>query len=227
MFMRWTALAFLHWKVPAAILEPHVPAGLELDTFGGSAWLGIVPFRMERVHARWLPPIPGAANFPELNLRTYVRGGGRTGVLFFSLDAASCLAVVGARAALNLPYMAASMDVVVADDGGVRYRSLRSHSGERRAEFVASYRPVGEVYHPAAGTLDHWLTERYALFGATRAGKTYALDIHHEPWPLQRGEAVIERSTLAVASGLDLPEELPLVHYAERQDVLAWWRTFV
>lgn len=225
MFMRWTSLSFLHWRVPASMLEPHVPRGLELDTFEGDAWLGIVPFRMEHVHPRGLPPVPGAANFPELNLRTYVTGGGRSGVLFFSLEASSRLAVFGARAAFNLPYMRATMRVRTGEGERVEYRSQRTHRNEPPAEFAAHYRPVGEVYHATDGTLDHWLTERYALFGQLRSGKLYAVDIHHRRWPLQRAEAVLERNTLAGGSGLDLPDAEPLVHYAARQDVLAWWRT--
>ncbi len=74
--MRWTDLALLHWPVPAALVRPLVPVELTLDTYDGEAWVGILPFRMEDTRVRLAPRIPTATNFPELNVRTYVRAGG-------------------------------------------------------------------------------------------------------------------------------------------------------
>ena len=104
LFMRWVDLAFLHWRVSPDVLRPHIPSQLEVDTFDGSAWIGVVPFRMTHVHPIALPPIPTVRDFPELNVRTYVRSGGRAGVWFFSLDAAIRLAVFGSRVSVGLPY---------------------------------------------------------------------------------------------------------------------------
>jgi hypothetical protein len=44
------------------------------------------------------------STFPELNVCTYVCHGGKPGIHFFSLDAGSLLAVVGARATYRLPH---------------------------------------------------------------------------------------------------------------------------
>jgi uncharacterized protein len=220
-FMRWTDLAFLHWPLPAAALRPLVPAALEIDTFDGDAWVGVVPFRMEATRLRWLPPIPTATDFPELNVRTYVRAGGRAGVWFFSLDAASRLAVFGARRFLGLPYFHAAM-AVRADESGVHYESRRARAGGS-AEFQASYRPAGPLFHSRPGTLVHWLTERYCLFGQRRSGLCYRLDIAHQPWPLRDGTADIERNTMAEPAGITLPPAAPLVHVADAPvDVRAW-----
>lgn len=224
MFMRWCDLAFLHWPVPGESLRAQLPSGLELDTYEGRAWIGIVPFRMEGVHHRWMPPIPTAAAFPELNVRTYVRGGGRAGVWFFSLDAASRLAVRGARLGFNLPYFDAEM-TLRQSGGAVEYRSSRIHRGAPGAEFRARYRPAGAVHHAQPGTLEHWLTERYCLFGQSRSGRVYSVDVHHAPWPLQQAEALVERNTMARASGIPLPAAAPLVHFASALDVFAWGRT--
>lgn len=226
MFMRWTQLAFLHWSVPAAILRPLVPSGLELDTFDSSCWVGIVPFRMEGTRHRSAPGIPTATNFPEVNLRTYVRGAGRSGVWFLSLDAASRLAVWGARIRFNLPYYHASMDVTAAQSDVV-YASRRM-SGGGPAELRIKYGPAGDAYRTEPGNLDHWLTERYCLFGQRRNGAVYYMDVHHAPWPVQPGRAVVESSTLANAACLDLPETRPeLVHYSSSLDVWAWPPVFL
>jgi uncharacterized protein len=249
MFMRWAELAFLHWPVPVELLRPLVPAPLEIDTFDGEAWVGVVPFRMERTRARLAPRVPTASTFPEINVRTYVRGGGRSGVWFFSLDAASRLAVRGARATLNLPYHHAEMAMAHAPPatplltpssdlppepepamnfgrstfgpGGVRFVSRRTGRGAA-AEFAGTYRATGDVYRAMPGSLDHWLTERYHLFGQRRGGAVYAMEVRHAPWPLQPGAAVVERNTMAAASGVELPETPPLVHVAGALDVHAW-----
>ena len=221
--MTWIDLAFLHWRVPADRLRALVPAELELDLFDGSAWVGITPFRMTRVRPLFTPPIPTATDFPELNVRTYVRSGARGGVWFFSLDAASWLAVTAARTAIGLPYMHARMSEDRAGEE-VRYSSTRADGSARPAAFRATYRPTGPVYTAKPGSLDHWLTERYSLF-ARRAGVLLRLDIEHEPWPLQHGACEVQGNTMAAAAGITLPPDAPHVRFASRLDVVAHWPT--
>ena len=238
MAMRWHDLLFLHWPVPAAALRPLVPPGLELQTFDGSAWLGVVPFRMTGIRHRLGPPLPWLSAFPELNLRTYVAtpGGGHPGVWFFSLDAANPVAVRVARWQFNLPYFDARMTCVpdlavgghgggaagASPDAGVRYQSVRTHRGAPPATFVGRYRPTGPPALAATGTIDHWLTERYCLYAADARGTVRRGDIHHVPWPLQPAEAEVERNTVADAIGVRLPDVPPLLHFARRLDVDAW-----
>src|SRR5512144_3404062 len=93
----WHDLLFAHWPVPLATMRAAVPRALDLDTFEGRAWLGIVPFRMSGVRPRWTPSVPGLSAFPELNVRTYVTRGGKPGVHFFSLEARNPVAVAIAR----------------------------------------------------------------------------------------------------------------------------------
>ena len=44
MAMRWHDLLFMHWPLRPEALRPLIPAMLELDTFDGWAWLGVVHF---------------------------------------------------------------------------------------------------------------------------------------------------------------------------------------
>lgn len=219
--MRWIDLAFLHWRVQADEVRRLLPAELELDLFEESAWLGVIPFRMTGVRPLFSPPIPTASDFPELNVRTYVRHGGRSGVWFFSLDAASWLAVKGARTATGLPYFHARMRER-RDGDAIEYESARTHPGAAPAELSARYRPTSPVFLAAAGSLDYWLTERYSLF-AMRAERLLRLDIEHERWPLQHATAEIERNTMAGASGITLPPDEPHVRFAGQLDVVAHW----
>ena len=130
--MSWHDLLFLHWPVDVAALRPHIPERLEIDTFDGVAWLGVVPFRMSGVGPRFVPSVPGVSTFPEINLRTYVRANGKPGVWFFSLDVTKRLAVLIARGAFHLPYFKAEMNVRE-EDGWIHYSSQRREARERSA----------------------------------------------------------------------------------------------
>jgi uncharacterized protein len=221
MTQTWHDLLFAHWPVDSALLRQKIPSGLELDEFAGQAWVGVVPFQMTNVAPRGVPALPWLSAFPELNVRTYVRADGVGGVYFFSLDAANPIAVGVARTVVHLPYYSAAMKIAHRD-GWIEYESRRTSSSGPPAQFAARYRPTGNAQPPDAGTLEHFLTERYCLFTVRRSASPSRLDIHHPPWPLQSADAEIAINTMADASGIHLPDTAPLLHFAKRQDMVAW-----
>lgn len=218
MTMAWLDLLFAHWSFEPESIAALLPRGLELDTFDDRAWVAVVPFRMARVGPRGLNWLPGVSAFPELNVRTYVTRGGKPGVWFFSLDAASRLAVRAARLGFFLPYFDANMRCE-SRDGWIDYRSVRASPP---GVFAGRYRATGPVYQSTPGTLEHWLTERYCLYSADRRGQIWRGEIHHVQWPLQPAEAEIETCTVTDAWGITLPDEPPLLHFVERIDVIGW-----
>lgn len=220
MTQTWRDLLFAHWPIDVDRLRPLVPAPFVLDLFQGEAWLGIVPFQMSNVSLRGIPALPWVSEFPELNVRTYVRVADRPGVYFFSLDAGNRLAVKTARSMLNLPYFLASMKVTP-QARGVLYESRRDDE-QSQAELVTTYRPIEPPFEPAKGSLEYFLTERYCLYNLDQSGKPYRLEIHHPAWPLQLAEAELVRNTMAEASGIHLPSRPPLLHFSERQDMVGW-----
>ncbi|MCK5943775.1 MAG: DUF2071 domain-containing protein, partial [Planctomycetes bacterium] len=154
---------------------------------------------------RWLPPVPTATRFPECNLRTYVRCGERAGVWFFSLDAHSRLAVEGARLGFGLPYFRAEM-ATRRDGERVTYRSRRVDRRGPPAEFAAAWRPRGAPRPAAAGSLEHFLVERYSLF-AVRRGRLLRGDVEHAPWQLMDVDLQLDRCDMTRL--LDLPLDGP------------------
>jgi uncharacterized protein YqjF (DUF2071 family) len=223
MTQSWNDLLFAHWRVDALQLRRAVPDVFDLDLFDGEAWLGIVPFYMTNVGVRHMPSLPWLSAFPELNVRTYVRMAERPGVYFFSLDAGRRLAVAAARALLNLPYYVAAMSAERRGDG-VDYHSVRRRHG--RAEFRAVYEPTGAPFVAAVESLEYFLTERYCLYHHDRRGRPYRLEIHHRPWSLQTARAEIRTNTMAAASHLAI-DGVALLHFARRQDAVAWAPTLL
>ena len=178
---------------------------------------------MTNVAPRGVPSLPWISEFPELNVQTYVRVNEKPGIYFFSLDAGSTLAVHAARALLNLPYYSAAMSVTPNGDS-IEYDSRRDDPSAA-ATFSANYRPAGAPIAVISGSLEYFLTERYCLYNLDRRGRPYRLDIHHPPWSLQLADAEFTRNTMADATGLSLPDVNPLLHFARRQDAVAWTPT--
>jgi uncharacterized protein len=217
MRQRWERLTFLHWAFDPAAVQRLLPDSLQVDTFGGAAWVGLVPFFM-RVSTGGGHRAPWVSDFCETNVRTYVRDGdGRAGIWFFSLDAARLGAVAVARATYRLPYFWSSMQLAERD-GQMTYTCRRRWPGPRSAASRVQV-SVGERF--GADELqdrDHFLTARWVLF--SEAGTWHRLArACHPPWPLHRAQAQAVDDRLIAAAGLPQPHDEPLVHYSPGVDV--------
>jgi uncharacterized protein len=211
----WLDLLFAHWPLPEDVVREAVPDPLEVDTFEGSAWIGITPFEVAGLRLRGTPPPPVISRFAETNVRTYVTFGGRPGICFLSLDAASTIAVLAARAIYRLPYFRARMTIERNGDE-IDYATQRV-GGD--ASLRARYAPAGDRFRARPGSLEHFLVERYSLFTVT-LGLVVRTDIDHPPWPVQPASADIAENTMSRPAGIELPASEPLLHYAARQDVV-------
>lgn len=214
----WSDLAFLHYRIDAEQLRPLLPGPLRIQEFDGSAWLGVVPFRMRLVAPRGWPGAAVLPEFPELNLRTYVEVGGKPGVWFFSLDADSQTMVWGGRLLYGLPYRFAHIRFSATADG----YALTSVRHDHRAAFGVCYNPTGPEFTAQPGTFEHWATERYCLYTTHPGGPLRRIDVHHAPWPLRRAEAVIAENTLTLAAGLALENHPPVCHFSPGVDVVSF-----
>ena len=211
---RWRELLFVHWSFDADAVRALVPPSLELDLWGGRAWVGLIPFRMQQTRLWWMPRALGL-NFLETNLRTYVHHRGQPGIFFFSLEASSWLAVKGARWSWGLPYMHAAM-AVERDGDRVHYRSERK--GDRHAALDVSYDVGADLGPSAVGTQQHFLLERYHLFVEQR-GKLRRGQVHHVPYPARIASIVSLDDGLVAAAGLRGGATLETVHYSAGVDV--------
>lgn len=224
MMQHWRHLTFLHWRYPAQVVQARLPPGLRVETFDGAAWVGLIPFLMDRVRPPKLPPLPWLSRFPETNVRTYVRGpDGRTGIWFLSLDAARLPAVAAARAWYGLPYFWSDMSV---HRSGVElaYRTRRRWPGPAGARCDARVACGPPLTDRDLTPLDHFLTARWRLY-STVAGRLVAAGAEHPRWALRRARLVELRQDLIQAAGLPAPDHDPIVHASAGVSVrIGMWR---
>ncbi|MFD1324159.1 YqjF family protein [Micromonospora sonneratiae] len=211
MHHHWSWITFLHWRYPVGTVQSMLPPGLAVDTYDGSAWLGLTPFLMERVRPPVGPVLPWLSRFPETNVRTYVRDrDGRRGIWFFSLDAARLPAVLAARVSYSLPYFWSEMAVRV-DGERLEYRCTRRRPSLRGPHCHAEVRLGPALDHRAHDELARFLTARYRLFTVV-LGRLVAAEVEHPVWPLHHAELLRLDETLLTAAGLPPPHGPPLVH---------------
>ena len=209
MRQQWLDLAYLHWRYDPAEVQRLLPAGLEVDTFEGAAWVGLIPFSMRDIGLGKGPGVPYLGSFAEVNVRTYVVRNGKPGVWFFSLDVDRLLPAAVARVTYRLPYCWGSTSHErVGDDLVTRVRRrwpTRTAESGIRVE-------MGERIE--ADDLDIFLTARWGLYSASRRGLRYA-SVDHEPWPLRAARAPQWDGTLLEAAGLSAPAAEPHVRCSD------------
>ncbi|WP_099156898.1 YqjF family protein [Virgibacillus ndiopensis] len=217
MMQKWENVLFVHLPVPKQVIEAHLPSGLQLDTYGGDAWISIIPFKVSKIRPRKMPQIPGIRSTLEVNVRTYVKRNGISGVYFFSLDANKLYAVLGARM-MTLPYYYATMSLKKIDEIFHYYSSRR---GNEPIVFKASYQPIGESIYPEKNSLTYWLLERYFLF-SYRNGSMYRGAIHHKQWEIQNAKVDLKKQSLTPFLPNNAFGANPLMHYAPSKVALIW-----
>jgi len=218
MYQSWDKLLFMHWQMPVQTLRAFIPDRLSIDTFEGRAWIALTPFTVIDARPIFLPPLPWISDFHEINVRTYVHLDGVPGVWFFSLDANSLAAVLGARTFFHLPYHQASMEL---DEQGRTIVYKASRSDAPSARFNATWTIDAPLPPAEAGSLEFFLIERYCLYTSDEE-KLYRCQIHHQPWPLQGAKLSAYESSLIEAAGLPTPVGDPLLHCGGPVNVEVW-----
>jgi len=209
-YQEWNDAIFLHWRVDATLIKEYIPKELELDLIDGSAWVSLVAFTMERIRPRVLPSFSPISNFHEINIRTYVTRGAKSGVYFLNIEAGKRISCYVAKMLSELPYRYSNMKRI-----SNRFTSNQVSTG---SSFKLEYELGGKILQITQ--LDRWLTERYALF---QDSKQYLnqFEIHHTEWLLK--EITVHSLLLNYPKFPDLFHERPdLCHYSPGVSVLAW-----
>lgn len=212
MWQRWENLVYVHFEVDPDIVRAIIPVGLEVDTWEGKAYVGLIPFQMRGISLPRMPAVPYLGTFPEVNVRTYVVRDGVPGVWFCSLDINRLLPTLVARGAYSLPYCFGEVrhkrrgDIVTTT---VRRRWPRVDSPATTTLEVE----VGELIDEPTD-LEHFLSARWGLYSATRRGTLRYAAVDHEPWPLYRAGLRFLDDQLVSMAGFGPPPGEPLVMYS-------------
>jgi uncharacterized protein YqjF (DUF2071 family) len=182
MAQEWEHVLFLHWRVDPDRIRVLLPAGLDVQTMDGSAWISLVPLHMADIHLRYLPPVVHFNHFAELNLRTYVTHDGQPGVRFIRILAANRPSSWIGRNLFHTPYQNAAA-ALHAEGAGFHFTCRRGRAG-----LDVSYHGAGDFFAPQPGSLELFLTERYAMYVTGRTGRLYCGAIQHSPWEIQPAE---------------------------------------
>ncbi|MEN9440428.1 MAG: hypothetical protein RLZ33_504 [Bacteroidota bacterium] len=209
-YQEWNDAVFLHWQVDLEELKKIVPEDLEIDLFEGKPWISLVAFNMENIRPHYLPALSVVSNFPEINIRTYVKYKGKAGVHFLSIEAAKKVSSKIASILSELPYRYSPMKRT--------HNSFVSENTSFGDSFQAVYSVGKSLEHK--DEIDLWLTERYALFQHTNENMN-AFEIHHVEWPVYQ----IEMNELKVnyPCFIQFLSNAPdKTHYSPGVQVIAW-----
>ncbi len=222
MLQGWYDLTSIHWSYDADVVQRLLPDGFTVDTFDGTAWIGLIPFDMRRIR---LPFGPGGglaagtwSTFPETNVRTYiVDRAGRRGVWFCSLDVTRLVPTLVARVAYGLPYCWARMEIERPGQGVFRYTSSRrwprSNVGAHTALTVRTGERIDEPTE-----LQLFLSARWAL-GSTFLGRRLWARVDHPEWLLHHATVEGLDESLLAAAGLPTPGGEPVVLWSPGVEV--------
>lgn len=198
----WADAVFLHWRIPPAAAAPHLPPGAEVDVIDGSAWVGLIGFRMVGAGLGQGLPVPYFGSFTEINVRLYSRGpDGVRGVVFVTLDASRLAVVLAARAAgIGYVWSRCTPRVGVGARGGESYGyEVRRFRGQASSSFSVS----PDRSRAADDPVSIELTARYGLHTAL-AGRTLYIPNTHEPWLLFPAELTGLRDGLLGSAGFSV-----------------------
>lgn len=203
-YQRWNRLLFAHWEVAPEAIQATLPPGLHVDEHDGRAYIGVVPFFMERVRPAFLPPMPWISWFLELNVRTYVYDdAGRPGVWFYSLDCNQPVAVALARRFFHLPYEHARLRAKCTDQG-VDYVCRRRTADAPEVRYAWRHDNAAHAAEP--GSLEFFLVERYLLFSADRRGRLYSGQVHHAPYRIRQPDVAACSAGPVRQAGFAVPD---------------------
>jgi uncharacterized protein YqjF (DUF2071 family) len=212
----WQEVLFLHFPIATDVLTPRLPRSLEVELFEGQAWLTYVFFRL-KLRAAGVPFLAGLSeliesNLVELNVRTYVRHHGESGIYFLRMYTDNRPAILASRLLTPLCYERAAMIDRRRTSGAGRIECRPA--ALRGASLSADVEIAAPQTKPLPGSLDSWLVERYRLFVQPSTGPMLTATVEHPPWLISPVRLPDVHDSLSRALGLFLPRARLMAHYS-------------
>ncbi len=193
----WRNLVLLNFPIPTNVIASLAPPGTEPDLHNGQSFISIVGFRFENVRLFGIP-VPGHTNFPEINLRYYVRrkvgSELRRGVVFAREIVPRRAVAIVANRLYNENYVTRRMrsEIQIAgtelSQGDTLTYSWKTALRRLRLgatiahENVLSAQVAAALAQPASGSLEEFIVEHYWGYTRGRDGRTREYRVAHIPW---------------------------------------------
>lgn len=179
---RWSNLALLNYAVPESYFTRYLPPDCVPDTsLDGRAYCSLVGFDFLETRVLGIP-WPGFRDFPEFNLRLYVRHvpTGDRGVVFVREIVPSRFIAAMARWTYNEPYLALPMT------SAVELREKRI-SVEHRVTFAGKENHLRVLAATPCNlqpetSLEHFFKEHRWGFNRSHSGKLIRYEVVHPHW---------------------------------------------
>lgn len=209
-YQEWNNAIFFHWQVDLVVLKEFVPDEIEIELFEGNPWVSMVAFTMEKMRPKNFPSLPPISDFDEINIRTYVKYKGKSGVYFLSIEGGTDISCRLAKSISELPYRYSKM---------TRNKNCFQSNNSNYGDNLNVRFEIGNELTKKE-PIDIWLTERYALFQETEKSIN-AFEIHHVEWPIN--EINIEKLYLNYTRFDKLINNNPnKIQYSKGVEVIAW-----
>ncbi|HJU67870.1 MAG TPA: DUF2071 domain-containing protein [Gemmatimonadaceae bacterium] len=180
---RWTNLLLLTYEAPEGLLRQFIHPTLDLDRWNGRTHVSLVAFDFEDTRLFGVR-IPGFTDFPEVNLRTYVRLGHHRGVVFIRELVPSRVIAAAARAWYNEPYRRVPLTSHVQNVDGSVLTDRRWRANGQIHQIRSSALPGADIPEPS--TIEHHFKEQAWGFGRRRSGQLLRYRVDHPPWAVRQ-----------------------------------------
>lgn len=198
---RWKNLFMVNYEVDPALLTPLVPQHCEPDTFEGKHLVSLVAFQFLQTRVKGFK-IPWHVNFPEINLRLYlkrtvraqttsvsartkehpaplVNGEVRRGVAFIKEIVPKHAITFVANTLFNEHYITRRMTQRVAVSDQIKAEYTFEEKGQtQRLTCFAAVRP----HDIKPGSIEDFITEHYYGYNGGAGRKTLEYQVEHPSW---------------------------------------------
>ncbi len=183
----WRKLILANYAVAPSVLQQYLPANTELDSWNGVHYVSLVGFMFKQVRIKGIK-IPFHVNFPEVNLRFYVRvkenNQWKRGVVFISEVVPKPAISLVANTLYKEHYTTLPMKHRWENDTVLQYVSYQwKKKGIWNALSVTSSSTVEEL---AIGSEEEFITEHFYGYSKKNAQATNEYEVAHPRWMIYK-----------------------------------------
>lgn len=176
----WRNLINITYKTDISVLKPYLPKGLVLDTIDKSAFISLVAFQFLETRVKGIL-IPFHINFPEINLRFYVKNNNSRGVVFIREFVPKFMVSLIANKIYNEPYSTSDIEEKINKGSMI---SAEYKLKLKNSEYFIRLNAENNPFTPGESSTEHFFKEHTSGFGTDHSGNTLVYEVEHPVWKI-------------------------------------------